>query len=136
MEQSYYSFLGTVLQEIAAELDERGSFNSRNARDIAAIRAGIGRLKLEAMGRDVRSRFGAPWLPLKGLEAVQYLAMQKHGWTAEYARSLDYEGLMFALAEEVHAFQLPAEACEAAIGWVKNHGLWEELKQHLDSPAP
>nr|WP_298165301.1 hypothetical protein [uncultured Pseudomonas sp.] len=135
MEQSYQSLLGQLLQEAAQEVDAKGDTSSRHEKDRQAVRIGIGRLKLEALCREIRQRHGTPWEPLEKLEAAQYLAMKKYGWTIEYARGISRDDLMFALAEELHSLQLPEEARLAARGWASNHGLWGELKDHLDSPA-
>lgn len=134
MEQSYQSLLGELLQEAAKEVDAKGTTNSRQERDRQAVIVGIGRFKLEALCRETRQRHGTPWAPLEKLEAAQYLAMKKYGWTIEYARGISRDDLMFALAEELHAFQLPEEARFAAKGWASNNGLWGEFKEHLDSP--
>lgn len=136
MKQSYESLLGELLQEASAEVDAAGSYNTRYARDQQAVRIGIGRFKFEALCHDVQSRLGSPWLPLERLAAAQYLALQKYRWTIDYARGLTREELMFALAEEIVNFQLPEEARSAAKGWTTRHGLWDELKDHLDDPAP
>lgn len=134
MEQSYESLLGELLREAAQELDNKGTTNSRHEKERQAVRIGIGRLKLEALCRETRKRYGTPWAPLEKLEAAQYLAMKKYGWTIEYARGISRDDLMFALAEELYAFQLPEDARFAARIWAGNQGLWGELKEHLDSP--
>jgi hypothetical protein len=136
MKQSYESLLGELLQEASAEVDAAGTSNTRYARDKQAVRIGIGRFKFEALCHDIQSRLGSPWLPLEKLEAARYLALQKYRWTVEYACGLSREELMFALAEEIRDFQLPEDARRAAKGWATSHGLWDELKDHLDDPAP
>ena len=133
MEQSYESLLGELLREAAQELDNKGTTNSRHEKERQAVRIGIGRLKLEALCRETRKRYGTPWAPLEKLEAAQYLAMKKYGWTIEYARGISRDDPMFALAEELHAFQLPEDARFTARIWASNHGLFGEFKDHLDS---
>lgn len=136
MQKSYELLLGELLQEASEEVEAAGTLRTERARAAQAVRVGIGRLKFEVLSRETRARLGTPWAPLNDLDATQYLVLQKHNWTIEYVRGLSRDQLMFALAQEIYDLQLPEDARAAAKGWATRYGVWDELKDHLDDPAP
>lgn len=69
---------------------------------------GASAFSLELFGEHVADREG--YSEHKGLDAIRYYLMQKHGWLPREVRSMSLDDLRFALAEEMEGWVMPKDA--------------------------
>lgn len=63
---------------------------------------------LEVFGNQLAEREG--YRENKGLEAIRFYLMGKHGWLPMHVNSMSLDDLRFAMSEEMSGWTLPAEA--------------------------
>lgn len=63
---------------------------------------------LEVFGNHVAEREG--YQENKGLDAIRFYLMEKHGWLPMQVNSMSMDDLRFAMSEEMFGWTLPTEA--------------------------